>query len=75
MVIEVHGDAYVIRRAGEHFLCFVDDISTSWIGSPYMARHFAAKVQAQEVIDEIRKRGRSRIEKERQSNLFLSETL
>ena len=56
MKIELHAEKYVIRRGEDYFQCFEVPYTTVWISTPYLARHFFIREQAQEALAEIRKR-------------------
>ena len=56
MKIELHAEKYVIRRGEDYFQCFEVPYTTVWISTPYLARRFAIREQAEEALAEIRER-------------------
>jgi hypothetical protein len=60
MKIELHAEKYVIRRGEDYFQCFEVPYTTVWISTPYLARRFAIREQAEEALAEICKRSAAR---------------
>ena len=65
MKIELHTEKYVIRRGEDYFQCFEVPYAAMWISTPYLARHFFIREQAQEALAEIRERSASQVRRRR----------